>query len=240
MTPSSYIGAKQIFDEGSKYYRNIRYIADIEEPDYTDSDWRAWAREHAGELNAGTFYYRHNKEWDGILPDSLRESMYCFFMANVVRDLRGQSTAPRSMLINMSRFVKVQNVIKYEVERIYEEFKSIVEKDFSDNPSKNTSLPLYAELKRLWDKYYGFVSDISFERVVDKKNLYGAIENIHNQIIAERDKGKAILLISLELDEVMGLADTIAVIYNGQILKVADAKSLTVEEVGQFMMGVTE
>ncbi len=66
----------------------------------------------------------------------------------------------------------------------------------------------------------------------------GAIENIHNQIIAERDKGKAILLISLELDEVMGLADTIAVIYNGQILKSADAKSLTVEEVGQFMMGV--
>ena len=68
----------------------------------------------------------------------------------------------------------------------------------------------------------------------------GAIENIHNQIIAERDKGKAILLISLELDEVMGLADTIAVIYNGEILKTADAKSLTVEEVGQFMMGVTE
>ena len=68
----------------------------------------------------------------------------------------------------------------------------------------------------------------------------GAIENIHNQIIAERDKGKAILLISLELDEVMGLADTIAVIYNGQILKIADAKTLSVEEVGQFMMGVTE
>lgn len=66
----------------------------------------------------------------------------------------------------------------------------------------------------------------------------GAIENIHNQIIAERDKGKGILLISLELDEVMALADTIAVIYNGQILKTADAKTLSVEEVGQFMMGV--
>lgn len=68
----------------------------------------------------------------------------------------------------------------------------------------------------------------------------GAIENIHNQIIEERDKGKAILLISLELDEVMELADRIAVIYNGEILKTADAKSLTVEEVGQFMMGVTK
>lgn len=66
----------------------------------------------------------------------------------------------------------------------------------------------------------------------------GAIENIHKQIVAEREKGKAILLISLELDEVMSLADTIAVIYSGEILKVADAKILSVKEVGEFMMGV--
>ena len=66
----------------------------------------------------------------------------------------------------------------------------------------------------------------------------GAIENIHKQIIGERDKGKAILLISLELDEVMNLADTIGVIYNGSINKIADAKSLTANEVGEFMMGV--
>lgn len=66
----------------------------------------------------------------------------------------------------------------------------------------------------------------------------GAIENIHKQIVTEREKGKAILLISLELDEVMSLADTIAVIYSGEILKVADAKTLSVKEVGEFMMGV--
>ena len=66
----------------------------------------------------------------------------------------------------------------------------------------------------------------------------GAIENVHNQIIREREKGKAILLISLELDEVMKLADTIAVIYNGEIQKKADAKTWTVKEVGEFMMGV--
>lgn len=66
----------------------------------------------------------------------------------------------------------------------------------------------------------------------------GAIENIHKQIIAERDKGKAILLISLELDEVMNLADTIGVIYNGEIQKIADAKTLTPGQVGEFMMGV--
>ena len=66
----------------------------------------------------------------------------------------------------------------------------------------------------------------------------GAIENIHRQMIAERDAGKAILLISLELDEIMDCADTIGVIYNGQIQKIADARLLTANEVGEFMMGV--
>lgn len=66
----------------------------------------------------------------------------------------------------------------------------------------------------------------------------GAIENIHRQIIAERDKGRAILLISLELDEIIGLADTIGVMYNGQMQTIAPADTLTANQVGEFMMGV--
>lgn len=66
----------------------------------------------------------------------------------------------------------------------------------------------------------------------------GAIENIRRQMIAERDKGKAILLISLELDEVMSCADTIGVIYSGQLLKTAPADSMDEQEIGQYMMGV--
>lgn len=68
----------------------------------------------------------------------------------------------------------------------------------------------------------------------------GAIENIHRQILAERNKGRAILLISLELDEIMGLADTIGVIFSGELLKIAPADTLTTNEVGQFMMGVKQ
>ena len=68
----------------------------------------------------------------------------------------------------------------------------------------------------------------------------GAIENIHKSILAERDRGAAIVLISLELEEVMNLADTIGVIYNGQLLKIADAGTLTSQDVGRYMMGVTE
>ncbi|MCI2049170.1 MAG: ABC transporter ATP-binding protein [Lachnospiraceae bacterium] len=66
----------------------------------------------------------------------------------------------------------------------------------------------------------------------------GAIENIRKQIVSERNKGKAIMLISLELDEIMDLADTIAVIYNGEIGKTAPAGELTTNEVGEYMMGV--
>ncbi len=66
----------------------------------------------------------------------------------------------------------------------------------------------------------------------------GAIENIRKMIIKERDKGKAVLLVSLELDEIMDISDTIAVIYNGEIQKIAPVSELTKHEVGEFMMGI--
>ncbi|MCR5486098.1 MAG: ABC transporter ATP-binding protein [Lachnospiraceae bacterium] len=66
----------------------------------------------------------------------------------------------------------------------------------------------------------------------------GAIERIHAQIVEERDRGRAVLLISLELDEIMDLADTIAVIYNGEIGKIAPAEEFTTQEVGAYMMGI--
>lgn len=68
----------------------------------------------------------------------------------------------------------------------------------------------------------------------------GAIENIRKQILDERDRGKAILLVSLELDEVMALADSIGVIYNGKLLRVAPVGELSANEVGEYMMGVRE
>ena len=68
----------------------------------------------------------------------------------------------------------------------------------------------------------------------------GAIESIHRQILEERDRGAAILLISLELDEIMSLADTIGIIYRGELLKVAPAETMTSRDVGRYMMGVKE
>ncbi len=65
----------------------------------------------------------------------------------------------------------------------------------------------------------------------------GAIEYIHGQLVAERDKGKAVLLVSLELDEVMSLSDRILVMYEGEIVGELDPKTTTVSELGLYMSG---
>ena len=65
----------------------------------------------------------------------------------------------------------------------------------------------------------------------------GAIEYIHSQIVAQRDAGKAVLLVSLELDEVMNLSDRILVMYEGEIVGELDPKKTTVQELGLYMAG---
>ena len=65
----------------------------------------------------------------------------------------------------------------------------------------------------------------------------GAIEYIHKQLVAERDAGKAVLLVSLELDEVMNLSDRILVMYEGEIVGQFDPKTTNVEELGLYMAG---
>ena len=65
----------------------------------------------------------------------------------------------------------------------------------------------------------------------------GAIEYIHKQLIATRDEGKAVLLVSLELDEVMNVSDRILVMYEGEIVGELDPKATTVEELGLYMAG---
>ncbi len=65
----------------------------------------------------------------------------------------------------------------------------------------------------------------------------GAIEYIHKQLVAQRDAGKGVLLVSLELDEVMNVSDRILVMYEGGIVGEFDPKAVTVEELGLYMAG---
>ena len=65
----------------------------------------------------------------------------------------------------------------------------------------------------------------------------GAIEYIHGQLVAQRDAGKAVLLVSLELEEVMNLSDRILVMYEGEIVGELDPRQTTVQELGLYMAG---
>jgi len=65
----------------------------------------------------------------------------------------------------------------------------------------------------------------------------GAIEYIHKQLVARRDAGKAVLLVSLELDEVMNVSDRILVMYEGEIVGELDPKTTNVQELGLYMAG---
>ena len=68
----------------------------------------------------------------------------------------------------------------------------------------------------------------------------GSIEYIHEQIVRKRDEGKAILIVSTELDEIFALSDRILVMYDGQIVAERLAGETTPTEIGLFMAGRTE
>lgn len=182
-TPSTYIGADKIFYDNGIYHSNLRYIDDIDEPDYDSQEYIDAKKYDPESLNVGPFYYKHLKEWHGILPTSLHDAILCYFMANAVRDLRGDIEAPRSMLINMSRFVKVQRYIKEYVDGERSNFLAKVRYDFNDDKEHNKKQPLYKELESLWKKHFLNVQDISFDRVVNKEALISAVDPIKVMVV---------------------------------------------------------
>jgi simple sugar transport system ATP-binding protein len=65
----------------------------------------------------------------------------------------------------------------------------------------------------------------------------GSIEFIHRQIVDQRDKGLAVLLVSSELDEVLSLSDRVAVIYRGKVVALLEGDSIDRDRIGLLMAG---
>ena len=68
----------------------------------------------------------------------------------------------------------------------------------------------------------------------------GAIEFVHKQLVAQRDAGKAVLMMSMELDEVMDVSDRVLVMFEGRIVADVDPKKTTIQEMGLYMAGLTK
>jgi simple sugar transport system ATP-binding protein len=68
----------------------------------------------------------------------------------------------------------------------------------------------------------------------------GAIEYVHKTLLREKKEGKAILLISTEISEIMTLSDRIGVMYRGKLLKIILREDAKIDEIGLLMAGITE
>ena len=167
-TPTNYIGADQIFDPKGKYHSQLTYITDAGQE----------------EADGYPFYFKHTKEWTGELPDSLTDAIYAFYIANAIRDLRGDISEHRSMLINISRFVAVQHYIKKVVEGIHKAaYRSI--KFNLDTTEVCLKDPVLARLYSIWNGYYSF-TEFSWEQITE--TIFKSIENIQIKVVNSSNK----------------------------------------------------
>lgn len=163
-TPSNYIGPMKIFSKNGVYHAQLTYIKDAGEE----------------EADGYSFYYKHKKEWKGELPDSLTDALYTFYLANAIRDLRGDYREHRSMLINISRFVKVQHYIKGQVEELHGNAYRAIKFNLSDDFDESIKDPVIARIYKNWEEYYSHL-EFSWDDIAEC--LYSSIENIQIKVV---------------------------------------------------------
>lgn len=127
--PTNYIGARDIFKDGGKYNYMLQNNDDCE-------------------------YYlpeKHKKDYvPGELPESLKEALASFFITNAIRDLRGQKSSHRSMLINISRFIDVQERVRRQVDAWVRELQRDIRLYYMTGPQALTHENI-AFIKRVYD-----------------------------------------------------------------------------------------
>ena len=174
-TPDPYIGAQKIFGQPSKEHPNYGscsymldncYITDIKE--LTNAEIHNLTEQ---QLNEGPIYFKHQKTWRGQLPSSLIESVRCFYLANAIRDLDiNQQLSPRTMLINVSRYVGVHSYLKKEIDQLVTNDYKEIRINFSVDHDKNVKNELYMELHRLFEIHYSSCGH-TWEEVGAKNSL---------------------------------------------------------------------
>lgn len=181
--PTNYIGASSIYTNNGKYAESLVYIHDVDEPDEPID--RSICTDDGG------FFYKHGKEWHGILPESLNDAIYCYFLTNVIRELRGDGREPMTMMINMSRFVKVQKYIQEYVSDLYHGIYNTIRIDFSDNDRENLDLQLYKSFRRCWMRYFKNIEDVDWGQVSRKSNLLKGVEDVQVLVVnSSKTSGK--------------------------------------------------
>lgn len=167
--PSDYFGAKKIFVDHSEGDACLVPIDDFAE-------------------NSDLFSFNHKKDWQGqkLFP-SFYDSVIAFCLANAIRDLRGDVTEHRSMLINMSRFTDVQYQIKGIVEDFLKEIKHSTYLFGCSPDEKALKDPVMLQIRRVWEKQYSHLPE-KWEDV--KRKLCSSINPIVVRTINCKSKEK--------------------------------------------------
>ena len=169
-TPSDYIGPQQTFNPEGKYYGQLIPIHDAGN---TEED--GWP-----------FYFKHKKDWEDSLPESLTDAIYTFYLANAIRDIRGQQTKHRSMLVNISRFVRVQYYIKSHIETIHNEAYRAIKFNLNpQNTEESLKDPVLGRIYANWLKQYENTG-IEWKQIA--KVLYKAVEEIQIKVVNSTTK----------------------------------------------------
>ena len=146
--PTNYIGASEIFSEIGNHHYMLHNNDDCE--DFVPE--------------------KHKKDFEpGNLPVSLREALCSFFIANAIRDLRGEGFSHRSMLINISRFIDVQERIAEEVEDFVRNYKMIY-KNYGNLGELAESHPEIVFTRKIYEKYFLYLN------VTDKGDMFTWLE----------------------------------------------------------------
>lgn len=163
-TPSNYVGPTRIFAENGEFHSQLRYVTDA-------------GRE---EEDGYPFYFKHKKEWEGELPESLTDAIYTFYLANALRDLRGDIKDHRSMLINISRFVRVQKYIKGEVDEIHTRAYRSIKYNLSHNFKESMKDPILERIYQNWEREYASL-EFDWDDIVEV--LFSAMERIQIKVV---------------------------------------------------------
>ena len=139
--PSNYIGARSIFGENAPYAYMLEANDDCE----------------------SALPMKHKKEdVMAYMPESMKEAIASFFICNTVRDLRGDSKSHRTMMINISRFIAVQNQITKAVDSYVRDAKREIHNYYLSGEDA-MQFEIFRLMRMVYEKYYvGFASDPTF------------------------------------------------------------------------------
>lgn len=188
--PTHYVGARKIFCEDGEYRNSLEEINDV------DID-----------VSNGKYVFRsRDRKYHCVpyLPESLKKALKYFLLVNVVQDMKGNKKSHRSMLINVSQFVNVQNQVFDMVSDYINRYLTKIQ-SYSKLPyNQAMECKELKELSEIWKEFFlDKVSDIEWESVL--LNIYESTSPIVIRLVNQKAKEKSVERLDYELYKENGL-----------------------------------